>query len=58
MKEQRVEEFKGVPKSNFDSWLEDENQGGWYIKNMLNWKTTVDTGSVWCVVVMEREQKR
>ena len=58
MKEQKVEEFKGTPKRNFDSWLEDSNQEGWYIKNILNWKTTIDTNSVYCVVLMEREQKQ
>ncbi len=58
MKEQRVVEFRGTPKRNFDSWLSTENEEGWYIKNILNWKTTVDTGSVYCAVLMEREQKR
>ena len=56
MTEQRVVEFKWTPKKNFDSWLEDNNQEGWYIKNILDWKTTVDTKSVCCVVLIEREQ--
>ena len=62
MKEQRVVEFKGANKRNFDSWLEDSNREGWYIKNIFNWKTTIDADfdieSVYCVVLMERELKR
>jgi len=55
MKEQKIERARNMIVYNFNSWLKDENEKGWYIVQIHEWKTYNDSDRLDFVILMERK---